>query len=55
MQTAKSLDEGLNLVESVSPYVISMENDGKLIHFSAPLKTDQVVQPMEAAAYFLFS
>ena len=43
VQTAKSLDEGLSLAVNVpNPQVVSMENNGKLVHIVGPLSTDQV-------------
>lgn len=44
VQTAKSLDEGLRLAVSVpNPQVISVENNGKLVHLVGPLSTDKLL------------
>lgn len=44
VQTAKSLDEGLRLAVSVpNPNLISVENNGKLVHVVGPLATDKVL------------
>lgn len=44
VQTAKSLDEGMRLAVPVpNPQVISVENNGKLVHVVGPLSTDQIL------------
>ncbi|XP_052781024.1 transmembrane protein 43-like [Mya arenaria] len=42
VQTAKSLDEGLNIVVSLdNPNIVSAENHGKLVHLIGSLQTDK--------------
>lgn len=44
VQTAKSLDEGLNMVIPLpNTRVVSMENNGKLVHLIGELQTDKVL------------
>lgn len=48
VQTAKSLDEGLNMVVTIqNTQVVSMENNGKLVHLIGDLTTDKVLSDPE--------
>lgn len=48
VQTAKSLDEGLRLTVSLpTSQIVSMENNGKLVHLKGPLHTDKILQDEE--------
>lgn len=48
VQTAKSLDEGLRSVVALpNTHVVSMENNGRLIHLIGDLKTDKVLSDAE--------
>lgn len=48
VQTAKSLDEGLNMVVKLpNTQVVSMENNGKLVHLTGELQTDQSLNDPE--------
>lgn len=43
LQTASSLDEGLSQVVSLMPYAsLDLQNNNRLVHLSAPLRTLQV-------------
>jgi hypothetical protein len=44
VQTAKSLDEGAAAVITVDPSKVDPGNEGKLIHFSGEIKTDEVLK-----------
>lgn len=47
VQTARSLDEALSIVRPLHhSEVISVENEGKLVHLTGPLRTDEVSQPV---------
>ncbi|KAL3853724.1 hypothetical protein ACJMK2_017242 [Sinanodonta woodiana] len=44
VQTAKSLDEGMNMVVSLKTIdVASRDNNGKLVHLIGPLRTDNIL------------
>ncbi|XP_045165127.2 transmembrane protein 43-like [Mercenaria mercenaria] len=48
VQTAKSLDEGLNMVVKLpNVQVVSMENNGKLVHLIGDLQTDRALSDPE--------
>ncbi|KAL4220896.1 Transmembrane protein 43 [Mactra antiquata] len=48
VQTAKSLDEGLSMVVPLkSPNVISLDNEGKLVHFIGNVQTSKVLSDPE--------
>lgn len=49
LRTATSLDEGLNQVVSLHPdATLDAQNDGRLVHLTAPLRTAQVVTSRDA-------